>query len=105
MATVRGNPVAWENFYKTARWRRLRKLQLIQASRCKFCLERGIVTPKVAGSSLVAPSFQSTTYCAPAIRLQFFGRPPRRDLDRGSTVALSSRSEAKTGADAAIGSL
>jgi len=22
---VRGNPVAWQNFYKTARWRRLRK--------------------------------------------------------------------------------
>jgi hypothetical protein len=45
MATVRGNPVAWENFYKTARWRRLRKFQLIQHPLCKFCLERGIVTP------------------------------------------------------------
>jgi 5-methylcytosine-specific restriction endonuclease McrA len=36
--------VAWESFYKTARWRRLRKLQLIQHPLCKFCLERGIVT-------------------------------------------------------------
>jgi 5-methylcytosine-specific restriction endonuclease McrA len=45
MATVRGNPIAWENFYKTARWRRLRKFQLMQHPLCKFCLERGIVTP------------------------------------------------------------
>ena len=44
MATVRGNPVAWENFYKTARWRRLRKFQLMQHPLCKFCLQRGIVT-------------------------------------------------------------
>src|SRR5215469_917596 len=44
VATVRGNPVAWQNFYKTARWRRLRKFQLIQHLLCKFCLERGIVT-------------------------------------------------------------
>src|SRR5215831_13411504 len=44
MATIRGNPVAWENFYKTARWRRLRKFQLMQHPLCKFCLQRGIVT-------------------------------------------------------------
>src|SRR5215469_12158781 len=44
VATVRGNPVAWQNFYKTARWRRLRKFQLIQHLLCKFCLKRGIVT-------------------------------------------------------------
>jgi len=41
MATARDNPVAWENFYNTARWRRLRKFQLIQHPLCKFCLERG----------------------------------------------------------------
>jgi hypothetical protein len=45
MATVRGNPVVWKNFYKTARWRAwLRKFQLMQHPLCKFCLERGIVT-------------------------------------------------------------
>src|SRR5215467_12509023 len=44
MATVRGNPVAWQSFYTTARWRRLRKFQLMQHPLCKFCLERGIVT-------------------------------------------------------------
>jgi hypothetical protein len=40
MAT-RGSPVAWEGFYKTARWRRLRKFQLMQHPLCKFCLQRG----------------------------------------------------------------
>jgi hypothetical protein len=44
MATIRGNPVAWDDFYKTARWQRLRKFQLIQHPLCKFCLQRGIVT-------------------------------------------------------------
>jgi 5-methylcytosine-specific restriction endonuclease McrA len=41
---IRGNPVAWESFYKTARWRRLRKFQLMQHPLCQFCLQRGIVT-------------------------------------------------------------
>ena len=36
--------VEWDRFYKTARWRRLRRLQLQQHPLCKFCLERGIVT-------------------------------------------------------------
>jgi len=43
MAT-RGSPVEWDSFYKTARWQRLRKFQLIQHPLCKFCLARGIVT-------------------------------------------------------------
>jgi len=43
MATLRGNPVAWQSFYTTARWRRLRKFQLMQHPLCKFCLQRGIV--------------------------------------------------------------
>ena len=37
------NPVAY-GFHQTARWRRLRKLQLAQEPMCKFCLERGVVT-------------------------------------------------------------
>src|SRR5262249_52577607 len=41
---VRGNPVAWASFYRTARWQRLRRLQLIREPLCKFCLERGIAT-------------------------------------------------------------
>ena len=44
MATIRGNQVAWQSFYTTARWQRLRKFQLLQQPLCKFCLERGIVT-------------------------------------------------------------
>jgi 5-methylcytosine-specific restriction endonuclease McrA len=38
MAT-RGNSVAWDRFYKTARWKRLRKYQPAQHPLCKFCLE------------------------------------------------------------------
>jgi 5-methylcytosine-specific restriction endonuclease McrA len=44
MAFVRGSPVEYDKFYKTARWKRLRKLQLTQHPLCKFCLQRGIVT-------------------------------------------------------------
>jgi 5-methylcytosine-specific restriction enzyme A len=44
MATVRGNPTAWDAFYSTARWRRLRRMQLRQHPLCKFCLSHGIVT-------------------------------------------------------------
>jgi 5-methylcytosine-specific restriction endonuclease McrA len=44
MATFRGSPVAWDAFYKTARWRRLRRWQLKIEPLCKFCLERGRVT-------------------------------------------------------------
>jgi 5-methylcytosine-specific restriction endonuclease McrA len=45
MAFVRGSPVEYDKFYKTARWKRLRKLQLTQHPLCKFCLERGAVEP------------------------------------------------------------
>jgi hypothetical protein len=40
----RRGPRAWRKPDKTARWRRLRKFQLMQHPLCKFCLERGIVT-------------------------------------------------------------
>src|SRR5262245_13124542 len=44
LMSTRGSPVAWNDFYKTARWQRLRKFQLMQHPLCKFCLARGIVT-------------------------------------------------------------
>jgi 5-methylcytosine-specific restriction endonuclease McrA len=44
MAIPRGTPVAWAGFYKTARWQRLRRLQLREHPLCAFCLERGRVT-------------------------------------------------------------
>jgi 5-methylcytosine-specific restriction enzyme A len=44
MATLRGTPVAWAEFYDTSRRQRLRKLQLKAEPPCKFCLEGGIVT-------------------------------------------------------------
>jgi|SRR6516164_8358157 5-methylcytosine-specific restriction endonuclease McrA len=43
MAFVRGSQ--YDKFYKTARWKQLRKLQLTQFPLCKFCLEHGIVEP------------------------------------------------------------
>jgi len=30
MTALRGNPVAYDEFYKTARWQRLRRLQLVR---------------------------------------------------------------------------
>jgi hypothetical protein len=44
MATLRDNPVAWADFYKTSRWQRLRRLQLRQHAPCAFYLGRGHVT-------------------------------------------------------------
>jgi hypothetical protein len=44
MVIVRGAPTPWNDWYGTARWQRLRRLQLRQQPLFKFCLERGIVT-------------------------------------------------------------
>lgn len=56
MATVRGRPVAWADFYETARWQRLRRLQLRKHSLCRFSLEIGRVTP-ATGTVLLLLSF------------------------------------------------
>src|SRR6516162_5522442 len=42
---VRGQPTKWDKWYSTARWARIRKHQLLQHPLCKYCAERGIVTP------------------------------------------------------------
>jgi 5-methylcytosine-specific restriction endonuclease McrA len=42
---VRGRPVAWNNWYSTERWARLRRHQLLTHPLCAFCLERGVVEP------------------------------------------------------------
>ena len=34
-----------ERLYSTARWQRIWKYQLIEHPLCKFCAERGLVTP------------------------------------------------------------
>jgi hypothetical protein len=53
MVTVRGNPVAWADFYKTARWKRLRRLQLrerasfVWSARTARKPEQSIVVPPV----------------------------------------------------------
>ncbi len=42
-----GAPGTWDldHLYDSARWHRIRKLQLAEHPLCKFCAERGIVTP------------------------------------------------------------
>jgi 5-methylcytosine-specific restriction enzyme A len=39
--------VAWQKLYRSARWQRRRRLQLLQNPLCKSCLERGAVTPAI----------------------------------------------------------
>jgi 5-methylcytosine-specific restriction protein A len=34
-----------ERLYSTARWQRIRKYQLMEHPLCKYCAERGLVTP------------------------------------------------------------
>jgi 5-methylcytosine-specific restriction protein A len=42
---VRGQPTKWDCWYSTARWARIRRYQLLEHPLCKYCAERGIVTP------------------------------------------------------------
>jgi 5-methylcytosine-specific restriction enzyme A len=42
---VRGQPTRWDKWYSAARWTRIRKHQLLEHPLCKYCLERGVVTP------------------------------------------------------------
>jgi hypothetical protein len=42
---VRGKPTDWDKWYSTARWARIRRHQLLEHPLCKYCAERGIVTP------------------------------------------------------------
>jgi 5-methylcytosine-specific restriction enzyme A len=41
----RGRRVAWDGWYNTTRWDRIRKHQLRAHPLCKYCLERGRITP------------------------------------------------------------
>ena len=42
---VRGRPTKWDKWYSSPRWARIRRHQLLEHPLCKYCLERGIVTP------------------------------------------------------------
>jgi hypothetical protein len=42
---VRGQPTKWHVWYLTARWKRIRRHQLLVEPLCRFCLERGILEP------------------------------------------------------------
>src|SRR5215831_2105268 len=91
MATVRGNPVAWQNFYKTARWRRLREFQLAQHPLCKFCLERGIVTAANVVDHVVPHKGDWTAFVTGG--LQSLCEPCHKSLNgKSSCVAIASTS-------------
>ena len=45
MAHAHSRPVAWDGWYTTARWRRIRELQLRHHPLCAYCLARGKATP------------------------------------------------------------
>ena len=36
---------AWDHFYGKAYWQRRRRVQLAERPLCKFCADRGVVTP------------------------------------------------------------
>jgi 5-methylcytosine-specific restriction enzyme A len=42
---VRGQRAKWDVWYGTARWARIRRHQLLEHPLCRYCAERGIVTP------------------------------------------------------------
>src|SRR6516225_5769222 len=42
---VRGRQTKWDKWYSTSRWARIRRHQLLNHPLCKYCAERGIVTP------------------------------------------------------------
>jgi 5-methylcytosine-specific restriction enzyme A len=42
---VRGRPTKWDRWYSSDRWARIRRHQLLEHPLCKYCAERGIVTP------------------------------------------------------------
>ena len=41
----RGRPTKWDKWYSTTRWTRIWRHQLLEHPLCKYCAERGIVTP------------------------------------------------------------
>jgi 5-methylcytosine-specific restriction endonuclease McrA len=55
--------VAWQYFYKTARWQRLRQFQLREHPLCKFCLERGRVTAANVVDHVVPHRGDWTAFC------------------------------------------
>jgi 5-methylcytosine-specific restriction protein A len=42
---IRAQLTEWDKWYSTARWARIRRHQLLEHPLCKYCAERGIVTP------------------------------------------------------------
>jgi 5-methylcytosine-specific restriction endonuclease McrA len=61
--SIRGRPVAWQKFYSTARWQRLRWWQLRIEPLCKFCLERGRVTVATVVDHIEPHGGNWTAFC------------------------------------------
>ena len=60
---TRGNPVTWADFYKTARWQRLRRAQLREHPLCVFCLERGHVSAATIADHIQPHKGDWTAFC------------------------------------------
>jgi hypothetical protein len=94
VTAVRGNPVAWENFYKTARWQRLRKRQLEAEPLCQFCLERGIVTAANVVDHVVPHKGDWTAFVTG--ELQNLCEPCHKSLNGKSSCAAIAATSAST---------
>jgi 5-methylcytosine-specific restriction protein A len=57
MATC-GRPTSLNHLYSSAKWRRIRKLQLLHSPLCVLCLKRGVSTPATMNKFWSGP-FQS----------------------------------------------
>ena len=83
---VRGQPTKWDKWYSTARWVRIRKHQLLEHPLCKYCLERGIVTPAEICDRIGAISTDSGSVLSSRFARNV--TTPPRDLSR-STVSVA----------------
>jgi 5-methylcytosine-specific restriction enzyme A len=72
--------VAWADFYKSAGWKRLRKLQLREHPLWKFCLERGLVE-RATGVGHVEPHRGDWTKFLIG-KLQSLGEPCQKKTKR-----------------------
>jgi 5-methylcytosine-specific restriction enzyme A len=61
-------PSPWKKFYDTAFWQRRRSLQLKEHPLCKFCLERGVVTPATVADHVERHNGDWNKFCLGALQ-------------------------------------
>jgi 5-methylcytosine-specific restriction endonuclease McrA len=81
--------VGWVEFYKTARWQRLRRLQLKAELLCKFCLERGHVTAANVADHVEVQRGDWTVFCTG--ELQSLCEPCHKSAKRQIELWVSQR--------------